>query len=143
MLLLPFSIQANCFVEAGQKFNIAPILLTSIAIHESGMNSDLIHYNSNGSRDLGLMGLNTIHLKKNGYLTKLNITEDQLLSNSCLNIMAGAYPLAKKIEKYGNVWRAVGAYHSENIALGDIYIRNIQDKMARITAILNKNKQVY
>jgi hypothetical protein len=37
-----------------------------------------------------------------------------------------AWLLKQKMVKYGNTWRAIGAYHSESPKERDAYARNIQ-----------------
>ena len=52
----------TCWDYVGQKFNVDPWLLFSIAQTESTFRNGLKSRNSNGSYDLGLMQINTIHL---------------------------------------------------------------------------------
>lgn len=104
-----FSSQANCWDDAGRSFGIAPDLLYAIALQESGLNLQAINRNTNGSRDLGLMQINSRHLPT---LQKLGIQEQQLLSDGCLSIMVGASILAQFMSRYGYSWEAVGAYNA-------------------------------
>lgn len=100
---------ANCFDQAGKRYGIEPELLKAIATVESGLNPKATNKNSDGSIDLGLMQINSTHLPK---LEKMNITEKSLISDSCQNIMTGAWILAGNIKKYGYSWDAVGAYNA-------------------------------
>ena len=50
------------FVEASKKYNINPKMLYSIAKFESNLNSKALAKNRNGSLDIGLMQINSIHL---------------------------------------------------------------------------------
>ncbi len=45
----------------------------------------------NGTRDIGLMQINSIHLPR---LLKLGVTEERLLSEPCLSVEVGASILA-------------------------------------------------
>lgn len=78
---------ADCWEEAGREFSIAPELLYAIAEQESNLNPRAIGHNSNGSRDIGLMQVNTYHLPR---LAKYGITEQSLLNDSCRALKVGA-----------------------------------------------------
>lgn len=121
-LLISGQSQADCFKETGKQFGIAPNLLKSIAKHESRMNPRLVMKNSNGSVDVGLMGINSVNFSE---LKKIGIKPSHLLE-MCPNIVAGAYLLTKKIKKYGYTWNAIGAYHSETPSRKMAYIAKIQ-----------------
>jgi hypothetical protein len=41
-------------------------------------------------------------------------------------VYVAAWLLKQKMVKYGNTWRAIGAYHSESPRLRDAYARSIQ-----------------
>lgn len=107
--LLTSSAFADCFVKAGQRYGIEPELLKAIATVESGLNPKATNKNRDGSIDLGLMQINSTHLPT---LKKMNITREKLLSDSCQNVMTGAWILAGNIKKYGYSWDAVGAYNA-------------------------------
>lgn len=106
-----------CFHEAASTYKVNDLILQAIAIHESRMNSLVITKNSNGSEDIGLTGINTVHLPE---LLRYGITRDHLL-DPCINLHIRAWLLSKKIAKYGNTWKAVGASHSETPNLNQIY----------------------
>ncbi len=106
--------QANCWVETANRYDIEPELLQAIAAVESGLRADSINpANSNGTRDIGLMQINSIHLPR---LLKQGITEERLLSEPCLSVEVGASILAEFIQRFGYNWTAVGSY---NVGLGD------------------------
>jgi soluble lytic murein transglycosylase-like protein len=100
---------ADCWEEAGREFSIAPELLYAIAEQESNLNPRAIGHNSNGSRDIGLMQVNTYHLPR---LAKYGITEQSLLNDSCRALKVGAGILADFMRRYGYSWEAVGAYNA-------------------------------
>ena len=101
--------QANCWEEAGRQYAIAPELLYAIAEQESCLNPRAIGYNRNGSRDIGLMQVNSVHLS---HLAKRQITEKTLLNDSCQSLKVGAGILADFMRRYGYSWEAVGAYNA-------------------------------
>jgi soluble lytic murein transglycosylase-like protein len=43
----------------------------------------------------------------------------------CKNVYIAAWHLRHQMNKYGNTWQAVGAYHSETPALRDKYSQQI------------------
>ncbi|MCJ8204780.1 transglycosylase SLT domain-containing protein [Pseudomonas sp. RGM2987] len=102
---------AWCWSRAGQLHAIEPALLQAIADVESGLKPDAINHNRNGTRDIGLMQINSIHLPR---LRARGITEQRLLEEPCLSVEVGASVLAEFIARYGYNWTAVGAYNAGN-----------------------------
>ncbi|NPE55914.1 lytic transglycosylase domain-containing protein [Dickeya dadantii] len=99
-----------CFSEAGVRYQIDPLLLIAIAKVESGIKIGRINYNKNGTRDVGVMQINSSHFRE--LKEKWGITEDELTYNACQNIYVGAYILAKNISSFGVNWKAIGAYNA-------------------------------
>ncbi|MBY0444434.1 MAG: type III secretion system invasion protein IagB [Burkholderiales bacterium] len=100
---------ADCWERAGQSFGIAPELLYAIAQQESGLNPQASNSNNNGSNDIGLMQINSVHLPR---LKKMGIDEKHLRQDPCLSIMIGASILSDMMKRYGYSWEAVGAYNA-------------------------------
>ncbi|HGS4617197.1 TPA: lytic transglycosylase domain-containing protein [Vibrio cholerae] len=98
----------NCWIEAGIKYQVDPWLLYSIAEQESSLNPFAINDNRNGSRDVGLMQINSFWFPE---LEKYGISE-QSLFDPCVSIHVGAWILSQSIRVFGNNWRAVGAYNA-------------------------------
>ncbi|WPN31930.1 transglycosylase SLT domain-containing protein [Pseudomonas sp. P5_109] len=103
--------QAWCWSQAGTRHAIEAELLRAIADVESGQNPNAINYNKDGSRDIGLMQINSYHLPR---LSAQGITEQRLLDDPCLSVEVGASVLAEFISRYGYNWTAVGAYNAGN-----------------------------
>ena len=100
---------AYCWKEAATQYNIEPELLQAIAVVESGNRAQAMnHANRNGTRDIGLMQINSIHLPR---LLKQGITEERLLNEPCLSVEVGASILAEFIQRFGYNWTAVGSYN--------------------------------
>lgn len=100
---------AFCWEQAASHHNIEPELLQAIAAVESGFRAQAMnHTNRNGTRDIGLMQINSTHLPR---LLKQGITEDRLLNEPCLSVEVGASILAEFIQRFGYNWTAVGAYN--------------------------------
>lgn len=100
---------AYCWDEVAARYDIEAELLQAIAAVESGYQAGAMNYsNSNGTRDIGLMQINSIHLPR---LLKQGITEERLLSEPCLSVEVGASILAGFIQRFGYNWTAVGSYN--------------------------------
>jgi soluble lytic murein transglycosylase-like protein len=128
-LLASAPAHADCFDEAANYQKVNPLILRAIAWQESHNRGDALHKNANGSIDYGVMQINSIHLST---LAQYGITTGTLME-PCKNVYIAAWHLRQQMNKYGNTWRAVGAYHSETPALRDEYAR-------QIVAILQKWK---
>lgn len=99
---------AYCWEETARRYDIEPELLQAIAAVESGHRAEVMNYdNRNGTRDIGLMQINSVHLPR---LFKQGITEERLLSEPCLSVEVGASILAGFIQRFGYNWKAVGSY---------------------------------
>jgi lysozyme-related protein Hpa2 len=118
---------ADCIDDAARYQHVDAHVLRAIAFHESRMQAATLARNTNGTVDIGVMGINSVHL---GELATYAIGPTNL-RDGCVNAYIGAFYLRKKVDKYGNTWRAVGAYHSETPALGASYATAIQRIMAR------------
>lgn len=98
----------ECFKLAGKRYEIDPLLIYSIAKNESNFDPFAINVNQNGSKDIGIMQINSTWFP---LLSKNGIKESDLV-DPCNNIEVGAWILAKAIAENGNNWRAVGAYNA-------------------------------
>jgi soluble lytic murein transglycosylase-like protein len=98
-----------CWEEVGERYGIHPQLLVAIARTESGLNPNAVNKaNANGSRDVGLMQINSAWLPR---LKAMGIDEKQLLI-PCVNLEVGAWILAQNMRRMGRTWEAVGAYNA-------------------------------
>jgi soluble lytic murein transglycosylase-like protein len=120
------SAHAWCFDEAAQTYGISSDLLRAIAQHESGLRPDVQQLNTNNTRDIGLMGINTVHIAATEPLGVAGFSVQALL-DPCTNVRVGAWLLKRKFIRYGEGWFAVGAYHSLTPELNAKYQRKIWD----------------
>jgi soluble lytic murein transglycosylase-like protein len=111
----------NCFQSASHYHGVDELMLRAIAMKENSRCDATISKNTNGSVDVGCMQINSIHFKE---LNRYDVKPDDLL-DQCKNIFIGAWHYKKMILKYGNTWKAVGAYHSETPALRDAYAAGV------------------
>ncbi|WP_080947424.1 lytic transglycosylase domain-containing protein [Moraxella bovoculi] len=97
-----------CWTEAGQKYDIDPLLLMAIGWKESNGRPNAVGPPlPDGNVALGLMQINTIHLPE---LRKWGIRRNDLF-NPCTSIHVGAYVLRDCINRFGEIWRSVGCYY--------------------------------
>lgn len=119
LMLLPA--YADCFDAAARYQRVNPMILRAIAWQESHYKPNAIRRNDNGSIDYGLMQINSIHLSR---LSRYGISSNTLMQ-PCASVYIAAWHLRQKMNKHGNTWQAVGAYHSETPVHRDRYARQI------------------
>ena len=111
-----------CWDEAAKRYQVSSALLYAIARTESGLNPRAIGRNGNGSRDIGLMQINSAWLPT---LASHGIGERDLFE-PCTNIHVGAWILAGNVSRLGYTWEAVGAYNAASPALRRSYIEKVR-----------------
>ena len=130
LLLLPTATIADCITDAAAYHHVNPTVLYAIAKHESRLNPSFIGTNKNGTIDVGLFGINSVHFND---LKKFGITQAKLL-DPCVNAYVGAWLYSQKVGRYGNTWEAVGAYHSKTPQFKYSYVSKIQNQVMKIIA---------
>jgi soluble lytic murein transglycosylase-like protein len=103
------SARADCLDDAANYWGVPPPIAHAIAQQESGMRPWIVSKNHDGSRDIGLMQINSSWLPK---LARYGITAEDLLNNTCVNAYVGNWILAQNIQRLGYNWDAIGAYNS-------------------------------
>ena len=119
-----------CWEQAAERYGVSAELLYAIARTESGLNPRAVSHNRNGSRDIGLMQINSAWLPR---LSALGITERDLL-NPCTSIHVGAWILAGNVRRLGYTWEAVGAYNTTHPALRRAYAEQVYRQVSRTVA---------
>ncbi len=130
--LIPAIAAADCFDDAAAAYQVNPWILRGIAHVESRFNPAAINRNTNGTIDIGMMQTNSIHLPR---LAKYGITRQDIMQ-PCTSVHVAAWMLREKMNKHGNTWNAVGAYHSETPFYRDRYA-------AKVRAIIRKWSSIY
>lgn len=112
----------DCYEEAGAYQGVNPLVLRAVAWYESKGDPMAVNRNANGSIDVGRSQINSVHFND---LARQGVPH-RALTDPCVNTYVAAWLLKQKMVKYGNTWRAIGAYHSETPKLRDAYARNIE-----------------
>ena len=112
----------SCWNDAAARYGLSSHLLYAIARAESGLNSRAIGRNRDGSRDIGLMQINSWWLP---VLARHGIHERDLYE-PCTSIHVGAWILAQNVARHGYTWEAVGAYHATSPQLRAAYVDRVR-----------------
>lgn len=115
---MPLTSATQCVVKAAERHSVNPWVLKAILKVESNFKPSAVTRNTNGTVDLGMAQINSIHLKE---LSKFGIAEGDLL-NPCVSTYVAAWHLAKQHRRHGNTWFAVGAYHSATPCFNTRYV---------------------
>ncbi len=117
-----------CWEEVGRRYNINPYLLAAIAKTESNFKANAVRHNSNGTKDIGVMQINSLWLPE---LAKYGVRENDLF-DPCVNISVGAWILNQRQGNYGNTWEAVGTYHSKTPRYKWKYAEKVHGNLQRL-----------
>ncbi|MEJ7745706.1 MAG: lytic transglycosylase domain-containing protein [Luteimonas sp.] len=101
-------VRDTCIASAAVRYGVPPDLIRAIIKTEGGTTGQTVG-NSNGSRDMGLMQVNTIHLPM---LARFGISREMVVNDECLNIQLGTFILQRELSRGGDFWTNVGAYNS-------------------------------
>lgn len=130
LIILIFVIYNNYFEKAAKIYHINPQILKAIALVESNL-KNTVHVNPNGSKDYGIMQINSF------WVEKYKLDTLKLLYEPLYNIMWGAYILSLSIKAHGYTWKAVGYYHSPNYLRQKSYLKKV---MAKYNELKEKNE---
>lgn len=123
----------SCMVAAEAAYHLPVHALPAIQKVEGGW-VGAVRPNSNGSHDLGLMQVNTLWVAPLAYASGLPASEvaTRLILDPCFNITAAAYVLHHYVlEEHGDLWRAIGDYHSHSTWLSTTYkLKVLSEAMA-------------
>lgn len=106
-----------CVGPAADYHKVNPWILKAILKVESNFNPGARNKNPNGTVDVGMAQINSIHF---GRLAMYGITEERL-TDGCVATYVAAWHLAQQTAKYGNNWFGVAAYHSATACFNTRY----------------------
>ena len=119
-----------CWDDAAARYGLSSQLLYAIARTESGLDPQAVGRNRNGSRDIGLMQINTAWLP---VLLAHGIAEGDLF-DPCTSIHVGAWILAGNVRRLGYTWEAVGAYNAASPRLRRAYAERVYRQVVATSA---------
>ncbi|MBW4024327.1 MAG: lytic transglycosylase domain-containing protein [Proteobacteria bacterium] len=126
-----------CMVAAASAYHLPVHALPAIQAAEGGY-IGAVRPNTDGSHDLGLMQVNTRWigpLAQSMNLSPRTVTVRLILS-PCFNIAAAAAILRGYIaETHGNVWKAIGDYHSHTPGLNTAYRFRVLEEALRLPPV--------
>lgn len=125
-VFLNTSALAYCYHEASQRFGVNQQLLQAIAQQESGGRSHVVHTNPNGSRDIGLMQINSTWLPT---LHRYGIREVDLY-DPCVSVWVGAWILSHNFSRLGYTLQGLGAYNATTPWKRERYAKQVLKRMA-------------
>lgn len=130
MMACSTSQATTCFDLAAQRYNVSPVLLQAIAQQESGGRSTAINVNSNGTRDIGLMQINSSWLPT---LARHGIAERDLL-DPCVNVLVGAWILSNNFARLGYTTQGLGAYNAASPDKRERYAQQVLRRMTQVAS---------
>ena len=120
---------ASCVVAAAHASDLPLAALIGILATENGRTGEALQ-NDNGTWDMGPFQVNTTHVNE---LAEMGIAPEAVLQNGCTNAYAAAWLLRKEYNRTGNIWQAIGAYHSRTPHRRDAYIAQVKTNLARLS----------
>jgi soluble lytic murein transglycosylase-like protein len=124
----------SCISSAAAYHHVNPNVLRAILRVESNMNAGAVNLNSNGSRDVGIAQINSIHFKE---LASHGISPSTLM-DPCVSIYVAAWKISKHIAKNGNTWEAIARYHSATPAYNARYQALLKNELIRVGVLEGK-----
>jgi soluble lytic murein transglycosylase-like protein len=121
VLMLVDPAQADCIEEAAVHHQVNAQVLRAIGWQESRLDPAAVGHNANGSTDIGAFQINSAHLPD---LARFGVTA-RLLADGCVSAYVAAWYYRRQIDRLGNTWGAVGAYHSRTPARATGYAHRI------------------
>ena len=118
----------DCVADAARASDLPLAALIGILATENGRAGEALQ-NANGTWDMGPFQINTCHVNE---LVDMGIAPETVLRDGCANAYAAAWLLRKEYKRTGNLWEAVGAYHSRTPKYRDAYIARVKEHLARL-----------
>lgn len=100
---------SDCIDEAARAAGVNRHVLRAIGWHESRLRSGAVNRNANGSVDVGAFQMNSVHFPR----LAAEGVDAAALKDGCTAARVAAAHYRRLVDRHGNTWTAVGAYHSE------------------------------
>jgi len=118
----------GCIADAAHAAGLPLAALIGILAAENGRTGEALQ-NDNGTWDLGPFQVNSIHVNE---LAAMGIAPEAVLQNGCVNAYAAAWVLRREYDRTGDIWRAIGGYHSRTPHRRDAYIARVKAHLTRL-----------
>lgn len=119
----------SCVEQAAMRHGVPLAALLAILATEGGQNGEALS-NENGTWDMGPFQVNTCHINM---LLTFGIRPEDVLADACVNANAAALILRRELERSrGNLWDALGAYHSRTAHLHYAYRQRLQRNLKKL-----------
>lgn len=108
------SLVLACVIKAATAYGLPPTGVVAVLEAEGGRTGEVVE-NANGTRDIGLMQVNSLWLTPlaEGWKVSRDEAEAALRDRPCTNVAVGTWILADCIAKRGgDFWQGVGCYHA-------------------------------
>ena len=112
---------ADCIADAAARHLVNADVLRAIGWQESRLQPAAIGRNADGSVDVGAFQINSVHLPE---LARHGI-DRAALADGCVSAEVAAWHYRRQVERLGNGWQAVGAYHSHTAPRAACYANQI------------------
>ena len=128
----------TCVELAAEFHKVNGPVLYAILRHESRLRPTTVVSNTNGTYDIGIGGINSVHLPE---LRSVGVTPPDLL-NACVGTFVTAWKLSQHMHRWGNSWWAIGAYHSITPRHNARYQVLIWNELVEMGAVHGPKRQV-
>jgi len=128
----------RCIDGAARQHRIHPAVLRAVLNVESRLNPSARNHNANGTVDLGVGQINSVHLPE---LSRMGISEAHLLE-PCVGTYVAAWHLGRQLRRHGENWWGVGSYHSLTPQHNRRYQVLVYNEMVRAGALPGPVKPV-
>lgn len=128
----PFTTEVErCIVPAAQYHKVNHFILRAILKVESGLNPGAVGKNDNGTVDVGIGQMNSMHFRE---LARHGIAPSQL-KDACIGTYVAAWQLSKVMAQRGNTWAGVASYHSSTPYFNRRYQILLHNELVRMKVV--------
>lgn len=128
----PFTTEVErCILPAAHYHQVNQYILRAILKVESNLNPNAVGKNDNGTLDVGIGQMNSMHFKE---LRRHGVTPSDL-KDACVGTYVAAWHLSKSIARHGNTWFGIAAYHSATPYFNKRYQILLNNEMVRSGSI--------
>ena len=130
--------QAPCVAPAADYHSVNPWVLKAILKVESGFNPRAFNRNANGTVDVGMAQINSIHFSQ---LRNWGVAPSDLL-DGCVATYVAAWHLAGRIREHGNTWFGIAAYHSTSACQNRRYAGLVWNELLKWGVVRGEREKV-